>query len=75
MDDKTKRQKRSPDELVSQYRGIGIPAVAAAARYQSRERPDTGSRRQEEKSQQQDSTAGNDNDKKAKAGHRFVEET
>jgi ribosomal protein L12E/L44/L45/RPP1/RPP2 len=49
MDDKrTKRPQRPPDELVSQYREIGIPAVAAAARYQSRDQAGARPRQQEE---------------------------
>jgi hypothetical protein len=60
MDKRTKRPQRPPDELVSQYREIGIPAVAAAARYQSRDRPGAQPRRQEE-SQEEEQENSQDN--------------
>jgi hypothetical protein len=53
MDKRTKRPQRPPDELVSQYREIGIPAVAAAARYQSRDRPGARPRRQKESQEEE----------------------
>ena len=48
MAKRTNRPQRPPDELVSQYREIGIPAVAAAARYQSRDQAGKRPRGQEE---------------------------
>ena len=46
MGKRTNRQQPPPNELVSHYREIGIPAVAAAARYQARDRAGTRLRRQ-----------------------------
>ncbi|MBX9830195.1 MAG: hypothetical protein K2Y27_35015 [Xanthobacteraceae bacterium] len=56
MDKENNRRRHSPNELVSQYRDIGIPAVAAAARYQSPDRVGTRPRRQDDS--QDDARAG-----------------
>jgi hypothetical protein len=72
MDKRTKRPQRPPDELVSQYREIGIPAVAAAARYQSRDRPGARPRRQEQSQEEQENSQDNLPAEKTDARRRSV---
>jgi hypothetical protein len=70
MDKRTNRQHPPPDELVSQYRDIGIPAVAAAARYQSRDRAGTRPRRP--KGSQENPPARDNNNENVGARRRSV---
>jgi hypothetical protein len=74
MGKRTNRQQPS-SELVNQYREIGIPAVAAAARYQTRDRAGTRRQGDVQGNAQENSPSRENANENVEARRRFVVDT
>jgi hypothetical protein len=74
MGKRTNRQQ-PPNELVSHYREIGIPAVAAAARYQTRDRASPRRQGDVQENVQESSPSRENANENVEARRRFVVDT